>query len=222
MEISQTAQNVLRVLNAVGDGAHRAVDITRTTGLNRTVVARMLATLLEEGYVYREGFEYHPGPTLARLTRAPGLSLVSRAREVLADLARITGETCIFSVREGGDSVALAQAVGRAHPTRVEDEEGSRRPITRGAGPLAILAFEPESIQAQFDSPAEELSVIRKRGWSEGRGELRAAVHGVAVPVLAISGQVLGSIAVLVPEERGKSLTGWLPDMREAAHALAG
>ncbi len=221
MEISQTAQNVLRVLTAVGSGERRAVDITRATGLNRTVVARMLATLLEEDYVRREGYEYHPGPALTRLTRAPGFSLVSRARAVLTEVSRATGETSIFSARVAPYPGPRAQAVGRAHPTRVEDEEGSRRPITRGAGPLAILAFEPESVRSQFNGPTAELALIRKRGWSEGRGELRAAVHGVAVPVLA-GGQVLGSIALLVPEERGETLTGWLPELRAAAAALAG
>nr|NLD40346.1 hypothetical protein [Actinomycetales bacterium] len=145
----------------------------------------------------------------------------SRARAVLTDLSRTTGETSIFSIREGGESVALAQAVGRAHPIRVEDEEGSRRPITRGAGPLAILAFEPMSVRAQFDAPTSELTLIRERGWSEGRGELRAAVHGVAVPVLS-GAQVLGSIALLVPEERSATLTDWLPELRAAAETLAG
>ena len=72
---SRTLRRGLQLLDAVlqsGREGLRVVDLCRAAGLERATVYRLLATLLEAGYVAPRGrFRYVAGPRLAQLQAPP-------------------------------------------------------------------------------------------------------------------------------------------------------
>ena len=63
MQGAKTVDQAIAVLLALEERALSASEISESTGLNRTVVHRMLASLHENGFVRREHWE--PGTELA-------------------------------------------------------------------------------------------------------------------------------------------------------------
>ncbi len=227
MEISKTADNALVVLIAIADGSSTASSIARTTGLNRTVVHRMLATLHARGFARRAGGEYLVGPAMLRFAQSIDVVLRGTARPHMVELSESTGETVILSVRDQYDALVVEQVVGRKHPTRVEQELGSRRPLTRGAGQRAILAFLDDQTIERFLSVddnrkdlAAKLQAIALDGYAMSQNELRSDVHGVSAPIL-LEGKAVASISLLVPSSRGSALNDLVQKVLDAASKIS-
>lgn len=125
--------------------------------------------------------------------------LVSQARvPCIAILARLYNETvmCISQAATPGDDIATSY------------ERGLPRPLTRGATSKVILAhlqprrlkrlLESEEATGSPEEMREELSLIRKRGYSVTRGEVDKGLVGVAAPVVVAGRSMLGSLSLVV------------------------
>jgi DNA-binding IclR family transcriptional regulator len=137
---------------------------------------------------------------ISRLGRGVIVSLVKQTG-CDALLSNIYGEHVVNVLHERGvENLPLTYVRGRPHPR------------FRGAMAKAILAFMPRSRAARlYEAHKEEvaasglgsswnefwqnLQVIRKRGYSDSRGELDAGVVGFGVPVFN-GDEVLGSVAL--------------------------
>jgi DNA-binding IclR family transcriptional regulator len=93
-------------------------------------------------------------------------------------------------------------------------ERGLPRPLTRGATSKVILAqLPPRRLVKLLDNlPAgaapvpknaskfrDELSTIRKRGYSVTRGEVDKKVVGIAAPIAVTERALIGSISLVIP-----------------------
>ena len=184
---SRTLRRGLQVLDAVlahGREGARVVDLCRTVALERATVYRLLATLLDTGYVAQRGrFRYVAGARLAALAQPPGSSnLAVRLQPVLARVSAVFGDAAFAVVREGALSQCIARHVG-THPVQMlVIQVGTRQPLGVGAAGLALLAALPDdevhgAIAANTDALAqyggmtpERLHLLvrttRERGWS--------------------------------------------------------
>jgi IclR family KDG regulon transcriptional repressor len=227
-EISRTADQALTVLLAVSEhGPVNASRLTRLLGINRTVVNRLLSTLHGRGFLRRDADGYVLGAVLLRMAGQVAPALRDAALPVMERLSEATQETVVLQVPDGSDVVVVAQTLGTAHLVRVEHRLGSRHPLYLGASGRTVLAFQaPRAIDHVLRDVTEaeriraSLADIRVRRYAVSRDELRAGVHGFAVPVLNGSDQPVAALAILVPETRAATMPDPERLLRDAAREI--
>ena len=240
---SRTLRRGLQLLDAVlqsGREGLRVVDLCRAVGLERATVYRLLATLLEGGYVARRGrFRYVAGPRLAVLTQPPSPpDLAVRLQPVLARVSKACGDAAFAIVREGQASHCIARQVG-THPVQMlVIQVGTRQPLGVGAAGLALLAALPEEDAAAAiaaNTPVlgryggmtpERMEILvratRERGWSVIGNHATEGVLAVGMAVMGRDGAPAAGISVAstmerMPRARQKLIVRWI---REAISGL--
>ncbi|MGP3920851.1 IclR family transcriptional regulator [Nonomuraea sp. 10N515B] len=228
MEIAKTADQALVVLLHLAEhGASAPAEIARATGLNRTVVHRLLATLHGRGFVLKRGERFAVGPVAARVAGAFQPELRATARAALAAVADAVGETLVFAVPDGTEAVVADQVVSRNRLVRAQYDLGFRHPLHIGATGLAILAFLPQAEAAPVLAHAPDaaalgarLDRIRRDAYSITHNEMGSGESGLAVPVFDGFGDVVGSIGVVVPGVDVPDLDAHIPALRKAADRI--
>lgn len=235
---SRTLRRGLAVLDVVLAGGHdgvRLVDIGSATGLGRPTLYRLLATLLDSGYVQRrDRYRFVPGHRVAALLRASAQpNLAVRLQPVLARISAACGDAAFAIQREGALSHCIARQVG-THPVQMlVIQVGTQQPLGVGAAGLALLAALPdadvaaaiaanEAVLADYGGmTAARLRALvratRERGWSvignhATRGVLAVgmAVHDAQRrPVAAIS---VASTEQRMGRERQRQVAQWMRD----------
>jgi DNA-binding IclR family transcriptional regulator len=110
---NQASQRVLAVLLAfAGHPAPRGVtELARELAMNKNMVHRALATLMDEGFVTRDpsGARYRLGPRLLALPTRNSIEtdIVTLARPALEQLHRLTGESVYLSIVVGRNRVTV-------------------------------------------------------------------------------------------------------------------
>ena len=178
----------------------------------------LLNTLVDRGYLAREGRRYTPGPGLERLqTRAHGFSLEERAAPLVRALRVQLNETASFFVRHGWEVEALVTETSD-HALRYAVQMGTRTPMHGFAAGKAILAALPNAeietylrgteraaFTATTITAAEdlrrEIATIRSTGIARTREEHTPGIQGVARAVI-IEGETLGAFSVAIPTAR--------------------
>lgn len=188
-------------------------DLVAGTGLPKTTVVRVLATLEGRGLVARVGeTTYTCGPALLRWVRlADRLWQVSpEARAEMRALVERCGETVNLYVRQGTERVSIAQEEGTA-TVRSVVAVGEPMPLGRGATAKVLLSGAADDLVAtlaeadpDLDSGAlaRQVAAIRETGYAVSHGERELGASAVAAPVLAEDGRVLGALSVSGPTSR--------------------
>lgn len=141
------AVTVLRILAAGREDGVPLHEVTRSTGLTRPTVHRIIHALLEEGIVERneKSGRYAIGqqvPELA-LARQSRSQLLVAAEPHLSQLSKLLGDTLFLTARTGLDTLCVARRIG-AYPIQVLSIEiGARRPLGVSSAGIAILAAMP-------------------------------------------------------------------------------
>lgn len=209
-ETSKTVDRALILLRAVGEHAPASsADLARRTGLNRTVVHRLLATLEQHGFVRRSAHGYGIGTAPLELADRVETSVRERARPVMRRLAHEFAETAVLSVVDGDEAVALDQVFGGRHMVQVRYRPGFRHSLAVGAHGRAILAFADESVTQTLLAAAPEpaalrelLALTRERGWAFSHDELQLGASGLAVPLFDGRGRAIASVGIVAPVAR--------------------
>src|SRR6185503_13402284 len=121
-----------------------AQDIAVALGIPVSSLSYLLGTLVDRGYLNRDGRRYSAGPGLQRLQARPGgFTLAERAAPLVRTLRVQLNETTSFFVRSGWDVEAIVtetsdQALRYAVPT------GARLPMHALASGKALLAALPD------------------------------------------------------------------------------
>ncbi len=221
------AQTVLRaadVLRAVGlAGEARFADLGRATGLPNPTLRRLLISLIEARLVSHDGARrlYRLGSEaylLGQLAR-PDFSFHDLARDSLARLADISGDTAFLSARDGLSTVCLHREEGQ-YPIRTHVlSVGDRHPLGMGAAALAILAALPEAeaediLAANTEALLEhrpgldiaELGKLVRRARPTGvalnPGMIFPGSWGIAAALRAPDGEIIGAVTIAAIESR--------------------
>lgn len=208
----------MRVLSTLAEsGEHTATELAEALDEPVTSVYRMLGNLEAIGWIEREGRRggaVRLGIDLVAIGQAVEEALDSRqsAHAALTRLNDTTHETSYLCVRDGNRAACIERIDGRYTRT-AELPIGGSLPLHHGAGPRAILAFEPEEFQQRYLSAlasaqlnpmgeadlarlATELRRTRERGIAVSDGDATPGVYSVAAPVISHRGEVVGSITL--------------------------
>lgn len=188
--------------------------------LPHSTVHNHLSTLVDRGFVVREGDTYRLSLRLLDLgehTRRRR-KVYEVARPELADLAEKTGEVASLVVEENGRGVYLALARG-ARAVPLDTRPGTHAPLHASAQGKSILAHLPDDrvdeIIDQYGLPREtgntitdrdvllaELEEIRETGIAYDDGEQFDGLRSVAHAIRDESGTVIGTLGVSGPRNR--------------------
>jgi DNA-binding IclR family transcriptional regulator len=198
-------------------------EIAAGVEMHPATVHRVLGQLVDDGLVrqvpgsgaYGLGLEFL---RLAWLASGRG-SLRDVAEPELRALTADTGETSWLGLYEPSRRQMLfAASVESPQPIRQVRPVNEWRPVHGGASGRALLAFLPEAErEAVLAGPLEpvtsntvtdpdalrrQLGDVRKRGYAVTRGERVLGGVGIAAPILAGDGRLLGVIGIGLPEQR--------------------
>lgn len=229
-------RSVLRALDLLGLFTEERMfwsvrELTEATGLAKTTVLRLVATLERRGLLWSDGSgQISAGPGLLRwssLARAAWQPPES-ARRVMRALSDTCGETVNLYVRADLSRICVEQQEGSQnvrHVVRVGDE----LPLWAGAAGQVLLigaddrllgevaAQDPRGRSAaQLRAETEE---VRQAGYVLTHGEREVGASGLAAPVFGAEGGVLAALALGGPTPRftEKAVADFVPAVGEAA-----
>ncbi len=239
---SRTIQSVDRaalLLKAIADSRRppTVVELAAECGLNRSTAWRLLATLDAHGLIERDPVSqrYSLGYAFLRIAAGAELDpLVRRARPVLEELARATGEASNLAVARRFNLVYVDQV----DPPQIMTPNWFGRPVplhatSTGKAYLAFLTPEEQTValpaRLERYTPTTitdagvlqaELARVRRDGWAVCVGELEESLFGASAPVLSEQGRPVAIVSVWgtslrLPSER-------LPEIGRQALAAAG
>lgn len=216
----KSATRTLDILEfVVGSGRPvSAAEIAAALSIPVSSLSYLLGTLVERGYLRRNGRLHLPGPALARLNpgEATG-ALIDRVHPVVRAVSLQLNETVSFFVRHGFEMEAIAGEVA-PQTLRYTIEVGRLVPLHAFAAGKAILAtFDEEELARYFASGnraaftaytltseaelREELARVARTGVSRTEEEYTPGIIGIGRAVW-LGGRPLGAISVAIPAAR--------------------
>ncbi|WP_428334835.1 IclR family transcriptional regulator [Novosphingobium sp.] len=209
-----------------------AQEIAAALAIPISSLSYLLATLVERGYLRREGRIYVAGAGLDRLQRPRGeLSLIDLARPLVRALRQQTNETTSLFVAIGWEVEAVVTETSN-HNLRYAIDVGRRTPMHCVSAGKALLAYLPQPTRERYFAEAQrerftpftvcdrsalenEFAATRDTGFAFTREEYTIGIYGIGVPVRA-KGQVVAALSIGLPTSR---LT---PDMQATIMAQLG
>lgn len=194
----EAVERALVILEAFADAPpHLALaELARRTGLYRSTILRLAASLERFGYLHRDGDgRFRLGPTLWRLgvLYQNAFDLADYVRPALREVVDELGETAAFYVRDGDRRICLYR-VNSDRTVRSHLEEGAELPLDRGASARILVAF--------AGGKGKLYDEIRSRGVYVSHGERDPEAAAVAVPVRGPGGALAGALGVTGPRNR--------------------
>lgn len=214
-----------------------AQEIAVALGIPVSSLSYLLGTLVDRGYLAREGRRYSAGPGLQRLQASPGgFSLAERAAPLVRTLRVQLDETTSFFVRSEWDVEAIVtetseQALRYAVPT------GTRLPMHALASGKALLAALPDDELERYFAETErqrftpatvtsekalrrDIAEIRRTGFAVTDEEFSLGIRGIG-RVVTIGGEPVGALSVAVPKARfDEAVQARVMDMLERTASL--
>ncbi|WP_221584861.1 IclR family transcriptional regulator [Microbacterium sp. G2-8] len=196
-----------------------ASEIREITGMPGSTTHRLLANLVDHGFLERVGEQYRIGVKMAYwagpATRA--LDFVEALAPQLQALRDETGETACFFREEQGARVCTGVAETR-HGLKQEMYVGRIQPVHVGSSGRVILAWSDDlldEITSHGDLPAltgatiTDPEVLRRAveqtrvsGYAITVGERLEAASGLAAPVFDQHAALVGALTVMGPTLR--------------------
>jgi IclR family acetate operon transcriptional repressor len=186
-----------------------ALEIARASGLDRTVVHRLLRTLAECDIVFEERGTYGIGPaSLLLANRYLDQLFVRRlALPYLLDLqASAIGDepwTVTLMIPVGDVATVVERIWTRSAPLGMVLEIGDTFPIDRAAAGRSVLAYrQEETVRAligddRYATVAPILVGVRERGGlALSRGEAVGGVYALAAAIRSRRGRAVAAVAV--------------------------
>ena len=240
----QSVDRTLDVLESLATrrGATGISELSQLVGLHVSTVHRLLATLVDRGYVRQDpdSSRYHLGSRIFTLASAADLHLDLRlvARPYLERMMRNSGETANLVTASESEVVYLDQ-VASMHLVKMFTAPGMRAPLyCTGTGKVMLAFRGPAFAEPVLNAPMRrytprtlvtraaleaELAAIRKRGYSVDNEEMEEGVRCLAVPVFDRRKDCVGAISVSGPTTRMtvERVEKLAPTARQIAHELS-
>lgn len=215
-----SAAATLEVLETIGR-ANAPLSLTavvEATGRPKGTVHRMLATLVNTGFLVqdRHTSQYALTLKLWRIAAAAVLRLdvVKVARPWLEDLVAATEETVHMSVLDVSGGIVYISKVESPRSIRVQTQIGQLSPAWCTATGRSILAFNPAVAERVLSEPLNArtaktvtdpkriraiLREVAAKGFAVTRAENHPEMGGIAAPVRDHSGAVVAGLGIAVP-----------------------
>lgn len=199
----EAVDRALAILTAFAshDGQMSLAQISEQTGLYKSTVLRIAASLERGGFLSRqENKLYRLGPQLFRLglLYQRAFKIEDMVRPILRRLVEATGESASFFVRQGDVRLCLFREESQ-HAVRDHVMEGATLTLERGAAGHVLVGYDSRALPAEtFRSRLALLPIV-------SIGERSAEVAAVAVPVYrrgTAGVELAGALTVSGPRTR--------------------
>ncbi|WP_244494649.1 IclR family transcriptional regulator [Ensifer sp. Root127] len=188
----------IAIMNAftVTDRSLTLAEISSRTGLYKSTILRLLASLLRASLMERlDDGRYRIGPAAFRLGSIYQRSLITA--EVLLPHMRAlndqSSESVAFYVLAGDVRTCLYRIEAK-HAIRYTVREGDVLPLSAGSGGRVLVAFSGQ--------PGEPYETIRKNGYHISFGERDPETVGISAPVFGAGDALLGAVTLAGPRSR--------------------
>lgn len=219
----QSVQRAMKLLSAFTPERRQwsVSDLARWSGLHKSVVARLLATMALDGFVVQDPTTrtYTIGPQGFAVGSAyePYTILDRIARPVMQDLAVASGHACALGVPVAREFMYLIVVEGpRSTPIRVTIEVGARRPYHAAAiGKILLARMSPAHVREILgDGPLPkltphtidsvermdaELAEVRRTGIAISRQEAIVGAGAVAAGITNALEETIAGVNVTYP-----------------------
>ena len=225
--VRKGAQSVYRTISLLRSVAKhnetgaRLSDIALEVGIHVATAHRILAVLVEEGFLTYDSSTklYGLGIELYNLGNlAHQFDIRDQYRNAIEQVAEKTEDTVFLLIRSGNDVLCIDLVEG-IYPIRTMTiTVGARRPLGIGAGSLSLIAFLPDDQFEKILSTNEHrypqykgltgkniralAKRSRKHGYVVSEGLFHEGVTSVGVPVYNRLGEVVAAITVATIEKR--------------------
>lgn len=225
---------VLAVLEAfeTAPGALTLTEISERSGLAGSTAHRLIGELTEWGVLeHTSSGRFQIGIRLWELAQTAGRQLREAGRPWVQDLATLTNQSVLISVRQGRDSLVIERAHGD-HRTAQRSVVGSRLPLHASASGKVLLAYEAEWVRRSYledplqrltpethvdpEALTSELRAAAENGYAQSVQEVRRGASAIAVPVFH-SGQIAATVGIIAEAARAPQLRAFLPALRATA-----
>jgi IclR family pca regulon transcriptional regulator len=225
---TQSVQRALLLLSLFGapcppDGARRTrwtvTDMARATGLHKSVVGRLMATMARSGFVIQDPTTraYTVGPEAFAVGRAyePYHALNEAARPRMEALTAECGHASYLGVR-AGNGVMYIVAVDSSRSIRVTIQPGERNPFHAGAiGKVLLSGMSDAEARARLGpGPLESLTAAtltdpnvvmaevdqaRLTGIAFNRDESIVGAGSIAAGITNHDGELIAGLGIVYP-----------------------
>ncbi len=241
--MSLTVDKALRILELLGQGELRLVDLSASLGEHKSTVQRLLVTLQARGFVRQDEQtkRYSLGLKLlqlASLTLAD-MDLREAAREPMQRLGDLSQETVHLGVYDE-PQVVYIDKIESTFPIRMYSRVGARAEsyctgvgkaliafltdyeVERYLRKVSFTRFTPHTIVTPRGL-REEIARIRARGYALDLQEHEEGVRCAAAPIFGLDGRVAGAISVAAPAFRKSEsdIEGLAPAVIETARQIS-
>jgi DNA-binding IclR family transcriptional regulator len=208
----------LRILEAMAAqrGPVGITELATALGTTKSRIHRHLQTLLQQGYVARDGDteRYVIGAALVALSYQAGenVDLGSAARQAMVELRDTLGHSTVVSRVEVSGLRVLSTVPGRAG-IEVSVKPGSLLSYRSSAQGKVAIAFGPDSLRnlaekakseplTQFtitdrEQWTGEIERVRAQGWAAAANEWVVGVNAIAAPIFGPGGALAGTIGIV-------------------------
>ncbi|MER6557166.1 IclR family transcriptional regulator [Streptomyces sp. NPDC001027] len=219
------------------DPALTVSEISRRTGLHLATASRLVAELIEHGFLARDANRrVRVGMRLWELgTRAsPTLSLRDAAMPFLEGVHDVVGHHVQLGVLDG-DEVLFLERLSAPGAVVNYTRIAGRLPMHGSSSGLVLLAHGPAALQERIlagplkaytahtiTNPTalrSTLADIRRQGYAYCPGYLHEEALGIAAPVRGRQGEVVAAFSVIVPNDAGAASV--VPVVRTAARGVS-
>ncbi len=207
----QSVDRAIAVLNELSRQSRprTAFEVAEATSLHRTIVHRLLRTLVSSGMVKDEGGgRYGPGPRLLTLgfEYLDNLAVRRIALPYLIELSTEAVQDRPWVVAMGvpvSDQVVVVERIWHpAAPLSSILDIGVRLPMNHSAAGRAVLAAlsDDQAIDlvgaASFREMGSRLMSVRQTGISFSNNEIQPGIGAAAAAVLDVAGQPVATVIV--------------------------
>lgn len=195
------------ILAGLESGPATLAELVETTHLARPTVHRIALALEHHHLVGRDSSgAFILGRRFSALAAAVGEDrLVSAAQPVLTVLRDRTGESSQLYRMHGNQRICIA-AADRPVGLRDSIPVGTTMTMQAGSAAQVLLAWaEPERMHSGLTGArftADDLALVRERGYAESAGERESGVSSVSAPVWGGAGTVIAAVSISGPIER--------------------
>lgn len=183
-----------------GDKSLSLAEIANRTGLYKSTILRLIASLSQHGMMLRlDDGRYCIGPATLQLGALyqRSLPLADVLLPLMLRLRDQSGESVAFYVRQNDLRVCLRR-VDSTHAIRDHVQEGDVLPMDRGSGGRILSAF--------GGAKGELFDRVRNEGYYLSSGERDAETAGISVPVFSGAQALAGALTLAGPRSRVNSV----------------
>lgn len=218
--MSETVRSVERAIDiltsfSIEEPILTVPEISQKTGLTKSTVFRLLASLESKGMVQKipSTYEYKLGIRLLALGNIvqSSLELIDVAKPIMKGLSEKTQETVNINIIQGLKRVCIDRIDGNQALRKVS-EVGKLLPLHKGASGKLLLAFSDQELmtkvlkeQREFMSEAAlnelklELFDIREKGYATSLSDRLEGTASVSAPIKDYTGKVIAGLTVSGP-----------------------